>query len=76
MSTNSPIVKFLRQRYINGQWVESTGGKPMDVIDTSNETVVTTITLRSEADTNADVAAARDAFIDWSETPKPKVKSD
>eukprot|EP00095_Tigriopus_kingsejongensis_P005556 snap_masked-scaffold11200_size2057-processed-gene-0.0 protein:Tk05556 transcript:snap_masked-scaffold11200_size2057-processed-gene-0.0-mRNA-1 annotation:"aldehyde dehydrogenase" len=42
----------------------------MDVINPSNESVVATISLGSEADTNAAVAAARAAFPAWSATSK------
>ena len=54
------------QHYINGQWVDSQGGQPFDVIDPSTEQVVATITLGSDADTHAAVAAAREAFESWS----------
>ena len=58
------------QNYINGQWTDSQGGKPFDVINPSTEEVVATITLGSEADTNAAVAAAKAAFDSWSTTSK------
>ena len=58
------------QHYINGQWVDSQGGQPFDVINPSTEAVAATITLGSEADTNAAVAAAKAAFDEWSSTSK------
>ena len=58
------------QHYINGQWTESQGGQPLDVINPSTEQVVATITLGSEADTNAAVAAAKAAFDNWGSTTK------
>ena len=58
------------QHYINGQWTDSQGGVPHDVINPSNEAVAATITLGSEADTNAAVAAAKAAFDTWSSTSK------
>lgn len=58
------------QHYINGQWVDSLGGTALQVLNPSDESVAATITLGSEADTNAAVAAARAAFGSWSATSK------
>lgn len=58
------------QHYINGKWTDSQGGQPFDVINPSTEAVAATITLGSEADTNAAVAAAKAAFDNWSSTTK------
>jgi len=58
------------QHYINGQWTDSQGGQAHDVINPSTEAVAATITLGSEADTNAAVAAAKAAFDSWSSTSK------
>ena len=58
------------QFYINGQWTDSQGGKPFEVINPSTEEVVATITLGSEADTNAAISAAKAAFNSWSTTSK------
>ena len=58
------------QHYINGQWTDSVGGQIFDVINPSTEAVASTITLGSEADTDAAVAAAKAAFDDWSTTTK------
>ena len=58
------------QHYINGQWINSQGGQPFDVINPSTEAVAASITLGTEADTNAAVAAAKAAFNNWSQTSK------
>jgi len=58
------------QFYINGQWTNSQGGQPFEVINPSTEKVAATITLGSDADTNAAVAAAKAAFDSWSSTSK------
>jgi aldehyde dehydrogenase (NAD+) len=60
----------LKNFYINGQWVAPSVANDFDVINPSNEEVCATISLGSEADTNAAVAAARAAFDDWAFTPK------
>ncbi len=58
------------QHYINGQWTDSQGGQAVDVINPSTEAIAASITLGSEADTNAAVAAANAAFAGWSATSK------
>jgi len=58
------------EHYINGQWVSSIGGKPLEVINPSTEEVLAVITLGSEEDTNNAVAAARKTFDSWSLTSK------
>ncbi|QBY02136.1 aldehyde dehydrogenase family protein [Rhodophyticola sp. CCM32] len=55
--------------YINGQWVAPQTAHDFPVIDPSTEEVCATISLGSEADANAAVAAAKSAFPGWSETP-------
>jgi len=56
--------------YINGQWVSPSAPNDFDVINPSNEEVCATISLGSEADTNAAVAAAKAAFPAWAAVPK------
>ncbi len=51
--------------YIDGQWVESKGGKTLDVIDPSTEEAFAQITLGTQVDTDAAVAAAKRAFETW-----------
>ncbi|MBF9029596.1 aldehyde dehydrogenase family protein [Rhodobacterales bacterium HKCCE3408] len=57
------------QFYIDGAWVDPKGGEALDVINPSTEEACATITLGSEADTNAAVAAAKRAFDGWAATP-------
>jgi aldehyde dehydrogenase (NAD+) len=59
-----------RQFYINGQWVAPSQANDFEVINPSNEEACATISLGSEADTNAAVAAAKAAFTPWMNTPK------
>ena len=58
-----------RQFYINGEWVTSKGGEEYHVINPSTEEPCAAITLASEADANAAVAAAKAAFPAWMATP-------
>lgn len=59
-----------RKFYINGQWVAAAKPHDFEVINPSNEEPCAVISLGSEADTNAAVAAARAAFEPWMNTPK------
>jgi len=58
------------KHYINGQWVDSIGGKRHEVISPSTEEPCTEITLGSQADVDAAVAAAKEAFKSWSQTTR------
>ncbi len=59
-----------REFFINGQWVAPTTANDLTVIDPSSEEPCAVISLGSEADTNAAVAAAKDAFASWAFSPK------
>jgi len=56
------------QNYIGGQWVDSIGGTPHQVISPSTEEPCTEIVLGTKADVDAAVAAARAALPAWSKT--------
>ncbi len=60
---------YLKQ-YINGQWVDSNGGKRHEVISPSTEEACTEITLGTKADVDAAVAAAKEAFKTYSQTTR------
>jgi len=59
-----------RQFYINGQWVDPSTKNDLDVINPSDETVCAVVSLGSQADTDAAVAAARAALPAWSISTK------
>jgi aldehyde dehydrogenase (NAD+) len=56
------------QQYIDGQWVDSEGGRTHQVINPATEQPVTEVTLGSAADVDKAVAAARRAFDTFSQT--------
>ncbi len=58
------------KHYINGQWVDSIGGKRHEVISPSTEEACTEITLGTAADVDAAVAAAKEAYKSWSQTSR------
>jgi aldehyde dehydrogenase (NAD+) len=55
--------------FIDGKWVAPIKANDFPVINPANETEYATISLGSEADVNAAVAAAKRAFPSWSNTP-------
>lgn len=56
--------------YINGQWVEPASATRLDVVNPATEQVVDTIALGNEADVDAAVAAAKAAFVTFSQTSR------
>ena len=56
------------QFYIDGEWVDPVTPKTAEVINPATEAVSGTISLGSEADVDKAVAAARRAFVSWSQT--------
>ncbi len=62
--------QHLKQNYIGGQWVDSKGGKPHDVINPATEEAASTIVLGTAADVDDAVAAAREALKSWSQTSR------
>lgn len=58
-----------RQFYINGQWVDPIQATDHQVIDPSTEDPCAVISLGSDADADAAVAAARTALPGWMATP-------
>ena len=58
------------QFYINGSWVDSVSGADFGVINPSTEEVYATISLGSDADSQAAVAAAKQAFKTWALSSK------
>ena len=58
-----------RDFYINGHWVAPAAPNDFQVINPSTEEPCAVISLGSEADTNAAVAAAKAALPGWLETP-------
>ena len=58
------------QHYIDGQWVDSSGGKRHEVINPATEEACCVITLGTQADVDKAVAAARRAFTTFSQTTR------
>jgi phenylacetaldehyde dehydrogenase len=71
----SPAVKAALARkpqlFINGEWVDSSGGTTIDVEDPSNGKIVSSFVEATDKDVDRAVAAARTAFDDgrWRNLP-------
>ncbi|PIB22848.1 aldehyde dehydrogenase [Amylibacter kogurei] len=59
-----------REFYINGKWVKPAKANDFEVINPATEEPFAVISLGGQADTDAAVAAARNAFTTWSVTSK------
>ena len=57
-----------RKFYIDGAWVDPARPNDVEVIDPSTEDAVAVISLGDQADTDRAVAAAKSAFVGWSQT--------
>ncbi|MFT4966208.1 MAG: aldehyde dehydrogenase (NAD+) [Colwellia sp.] len=58
----------LPQLFINGQWLDSSSNKTIDVINPATEKVIASIPLANEKDVNKAVQSAKKAFITWQQT--------
>lgn len=63
------------QLYINGQWVDGSGGKTIDVLDPSTGAVIKRIADASPEDGKRALDAACAVQDEWAQTP-PRVRSD
>ena len=52
--------------YIDGSWVKPTGKGAIEVINPANEEIIGSVPVGSTADVEAAVAAAKEAFSEWS----------
>jgi malonate-semialdehyde dehydrogenase (acetylating)/methylmalonate-semialdehyde dehydrogenase len=57
------------QNYINGKWVASSGTETVEIINPANGSVLALCPLGSSEDVDQAVAAAREAFKSWRQTP-------
>ena len=57
------------QNYVNGQFIDATGNKSMDIVSPLDGTLLSTVPLSTSKDLDDAVAAAKAAFPSWSKTP-------
>mgnify|MGYP003344832690 FL=1 len=61
------------QLFIGGKWVDT--NKKLDVINPADESVITQVSLSSDAEHDAAITAAEKAFLTWSKTA-PRVRAE
>ena len=69
MSATAETLTDRADLYIGGQWVSPSGSGRIDVVNASTEEVMGSIPEGTPEDVDRAVAAAREAFTGWSETP-------
>lgn len=57
------------QNYVNGEWIESTSGKAIDVENPATGEIIAQVPMSSADETKAAVEAADEAWPAWRETP-------
>tara|TARA_Y100000768_G_scaffold54994_1_gene36499 strand:+ start:1344 stop:2801 length:1458 start_codon:yes stop_codon:yes gene_type:complete len=62
------VVDDRKRNYIDGEWVETSSGEEIDVINPTTEEKIGSVPVSKEVDVNLAVTAARRAFPEWSET--------
>jgi malonate-semialdehyde dehydrogenase (acetylating) / methylmalonate-semialdehyde dehydrogenase len=60
------------KNYIGGQWMESTSGKTEVVPNPATGEILAYVPISNKEDLNKAIAAAKEAFKDWSKTPVPR----
>lgn len=58
------------QFYINGEWVDPVGKDTLEVINPANEEPIGKIAIGNQADVDKAVAAAKEAFVSFSQTSR------
>ena len=69
MSDKSDEMIIRDKLYIGGKWVPASGSEMADVINSTTEEVMGRVPRGTAEDVDRAVAAARDAFATWSQTP-------
>jgi alpha-ketoglutaric semialdehyde dehydrogenase len=60
------------QNYIGGQWVDAASGETFESVNPATEETVAHVALAAEAEVQAAVAAAREAYRGWRLLPAPR----
>lgn len=62
-------MRTYNQQFINGEWVDSTSGETLEVINPATEEVLGTIAKGTKEDVDKAVKAAKDVYLDFRSTP-------
>src|SRR5450830_706472 len=63
-------MKFIDHHYINCQFVKPHGTETLDLINPANGIVIARVTLGDAVDAQTAIAAAKAAYVDFSQTTK------
>ena len=72
-SLNNEIV--INKNFVDGEWVNSLSGKTIEVINPSNEELITKVPAGDKEDVQKAALAAKKASFEWGRTP-PKERGD
>ena len=61
--------------YIDGEWVKPSASQTSDVINPATEEVIGCVPMGSQEDLDKAVAAAKAAFVSYSQTTRKKLSS-
>jgi len=68
-------MKNLSKLYINGQWVTPQSGDTLNVINPATEEVIASFASANSHDVEQAIAAAKSAFVTWSQTSSAERKA-
>ena len=57
------------KNYVNGEWVDSTSGKYIDIENPTTGEIIGQVPMSSADETKAAIEAAQEAWWSWRETP-------
>ena len=63
------MAKEVVKNYINGEWVDSQSTQLLEVINPATTEVLAQVPFSTRAEVESAIAAAKEAFRDWRETP-------
>ena len=67
--SNSETAQRVIQNYINGEWLPSSGTETVDIINPATGEQIGLCPLGTAGDVDTAVAAAKQAFVSWRQTP-------
>ena len=71
-TASAPAQTSYRKLYIDGQWVDATGGKRLAVINPATEETIAEVAFGTREDCKKAIAAAKAAMPGWAkQTPRP-----
>src|SRR5687768_1234435 len=64
-TASAPSQAAYRQLYIDGQWVDATGGKRLAVTNPATEETIAEVAFGTRDDCKRAIAAAKQAMVGW-----------